>query len=168
MLNFLTKLTNGKTVIGTAIQTSSGVGDAEKVIGTDASGKIDISLLPGSVISTPVTAIADGALTAGDFINVYDDLGTAKVRKADASDATKICNGFVLASYLDGATVSCYTRGENTAFAGTAGAIYYLSATTPGLATTTAVAETPGNFHQVLGFGTGTSFVFEFDDVIYM
>ncbi len=48
--------------------TSSGVGDADKIVALDATGKIDISLLPPGVGAEVVVAISSENLGAGDFV----------------------------------------------------------------------------------------------------
>jgi hypothetical protein len=68
---------------------------------------------------------------------------------------------------LTGDSATIYTKGVNTALSSTEGLVYYLSATTAGLGTVTAPAQTVGNFLQVLGVGVPSGVLFEFDPVIY-
>lgn len=73
---------------------------------------------------------ASEALTAGQVVNVWDDAGTTKVRKANATTTGKPCHGWVAASYSLGATAEIFTLGICTSIAGlTAGTTYYLSTT---------------------------------------
>ncbi len=48
------------------------------------------------------TILVAEALTAGDFVNVYNDAGTTKVRLADRDSIATIANGFVILSYAPG------------------------------------------------------------------
>jgi hypothetical protein len=164
---FLTLPTTGKTTLVSAISTSTGATDANKIFMTNSSGKIDASFMPSGVEIQVETANATEDLTSGNFVNIYDNAGTPAVRKAIANDVDKIANGFVLASVLTGANATIYTKGVNTSLASTEGLKYYLSATTAGLGTTTAPAQTVGNFQQTLGIGVPSGVLFEFDDVIY-
>jgi len=82
------------------------------------------------------TAIAAVVLTAGDFVNIYNDGGTLKARLADCS-LNRPADGYVLAGYGIGATATVYLEGHNTSLAGlTIGDMLYLS--TIGDATATA------------------------------
>jgi len=80
-------------------------------------------------------------LAAGDLVNVFNDTGTPKVRKADASGASaaKSANGFVLAAYNSAESALVYWEGTITGLSGlTAGTVMFLSGGTAGLATATA------------------------------
>ena len=90
-------------------------------------------------------------LTAGDFINIFDDAGTIKVRKADASGGNaKKAHGYVLANVTAPALASIYFGNLNNQKSGlTLGATYYLSAT-PGAITTTS-PSTAGHISQQIG-----------------
>jgi hypothetical protein len=166
-LKFLTVLTTGATRLVSAITTSLGSGDANKIIATDSNGKIHSSFMPTGVEIQVETAIATEDLTDGNFVNIYDNGGTPSVRKGIANDVNKLVKGFVLANFLIGDTVTIYTKGVNTSITADVDAVYFLSATTAGLATTTAPAQTVGNFQQTLGVGVPSGVLFEFDAPIY-
>ena len=72
--------------------------------------------VPG-VLGTTVSVVAGATLTAGQWVNLYNVAGTANVRPADSTDATKPVHGFVLAGYASSATVTVYLGGPNTAVA---------------------------------------------------
>ena len=167
-LKFLTKV-NGLTKLISAITSSAGAGDANKVLATDSTGKIDPSFMPPGVELAVESIVTSEDLAAGDFINIYNNGGTRTIRLADAS-GDKPAHGFVLAGFLTGATASVYTRGTNNQLTGlTVGTRYYLSATAPGEVSATAPAETSGYIHQVLGPAINTTTVqFEYDDPIYI
>src|SRR5512139_3232941 len=81
----------------TAIQSSAGAGDAGKIPALDAGGKLHSSMMPTGTATETDDITASEALSAGDFVNIYDSAG-AKCRKADATTAGKEAHGFVLAA----------------------------------------------------------------------
>jgi hypothetical protein len=164
---FLSLPNTGKTTLLTAINASTGVSDANKIFTTNSVGKIDASFMPPGVEIQVETANATEDLVAGNFVNIYDNAGTPAVRKAIANDVDKIANGFILTNTLTGVSATIYTKGVNTSLVSTEGVQYFLSATTAGLGTITAPAQTVGNFLQVLGIGVPSGVLFEFDPVIY-
>ena len=106
--------------------------------------------------------IASENLSAGNFINKWNDSGTAKARKADATTEGKQADGFVLVAVTIGNPVVVYSIGQiNNQLSGlTVGTVYYLS-TTPGGVTITA-PSTPGNIVQKLGTtSSATEMVFD-------
>jgi hypothetical protein len=98
---------------------------------------------------------ASEALAAGDLVNVWNSTG-AKVRKADASVAGKEAHGFVLAAVSSAASATVYFEGTDTQVTGQTPGVVYLSATTPGLATTTPPSGT-GQVVQRVGFATSAT-----------
>lgn len=133
----------------TAITQSAGAADAGKIIATNSAGGVDESFLP----------IGDGArafplsqaLSAGDFVNVYDDGGVAKLRKADASSPATRAHGFVREAGAEGENVKMYGSGVLEGFADlTVGATYVLSDTTPGEATLVSPSAS-GHIAQIVG-----------------
>jgi len=141
-----------------AINSSAGAADSDKVIRTNASGVIDSTFLPGI---EGVTLTASEALDAGDLVNIWDDSGTASMRKADAS-GSKPADGFVLTSVSMGSTGVAYGEGKLTGLSGlTIGTTQYLSDSTPGDVTETPVT-TSGNILQKVGrAASATTIVFE-------
>ena len=131
--------------------TSAGVGDAGKLVALNPSGKLDGTLFPAGVGEEIITLVASEALSAGDFVNVWDDAGTPKMRKADATSTGKAADGFVTSSVTLSATGTFYAMGalNDQLSALTPGAIYYLS-TTAGAASTTRPIAT-GNIIQRVG-----------------
>lgn len=137
------------------------------IVAMDASGRIDSSVLPVGVGAEVVSATASEALSAGNFVNIYDNGGTISCRKADATTNGKPADGFVLAAVSNGATATIYTAGNiNTQVTGlTIGVDYYLS-TTPGAITTTA-PSTAGNIVQRVGRSTKTTEI-AFNPYVYV
>jgi hypothetical protein len=134
---------------------SVGVGDAAKIVERAANGYIDITDLPPGVGAATKVAIGSEALTAGDWINIYDNAGTPNVRKANATDNTKPVNGFVLANFASGASVTAYLSGLNTQRTGMTTGVRYFGSTTPGgqvaAAGVAAGLGATGNYVQFLG-----------------
>lgn len=145
-----------------SIQSSAGATDAGKVIAADSTGRIDSTFMPVGMGAETITATATEALTAGNFVNVYNNAGVISVRKADATTNSKPANGFVIAGFANAAVATVYMISQtNTAVTGlTVGAEYFLS-TTPG-AVASAPPSAAGNIVQFLGFAnSATSLAFE-------
>jgi len=153
----------------TALVTSTGVADANKVVATGADGRLDESLMPVGIGADIAILPASENLASGDHVNIWDDAGTAKARKADATSAGKEANGFVLDAATAGANATVYFEGRNTSLSGlTLGARYYLSASVPGGVTTTPPSAT-GNVVQYLGTAySATELAFEATDGIIL
>lgn len=151
-------------VEGTVV--STGVAEAGDVIALDATGKIDNSLLPTGIGADTKTLVSSENLSAGDFVNVFNDGGTEKARKADATTAGKEVDGFVLAAVTAPANATVYFEGLNDQLTGlTRGAKQFLS-TTAGGRTETAPTTT-GNVYQYLGRAVSdTEIAFEHGEAI--
>lgn len=160
---FLTILNNARQLV-TAISTSAGAGDGNKIVATDSSGRLSSTLMPVGVALATKSIVASEALSAGDFVNIWSNSGTENVRKADASNSRE-AHGFVLAAVASGASATVYLQGENTALSGlTPGTVRFLSAT-PGASSATAPAATA--IFQELGVATSpTTLIFEYDRAI--
>lgn len=129
------KLVGGRLNEANANATSAGAGDAGKMVKLNGAGKIDDTMLPGGIETRSITA--SEALSAGDVINLWNDAGTLKMRKADA-DTDRAIDGFVLSSVTSGASGTCYLEeAVITGLSGlTIGATYWLSATAGALTDT--------------------------------
>lgn len=156
MAKFLSRI-SGKTKEVTPITTSSGAGDASKIPQTDSDGRFHISLMPSGIGPATVVLPASEALSAGNFVNIWNDAGTIKVRKSDATTAGKEADGFVLSAVSSSANATVYKRGTNTSMAGlTAGSEYYLS-TTAGGVTALPGPTGAGNVSQFIGKATSAT-----------
>lgn len=68
-------------------------------------------------------------ITAGSFVNIWDDAGTAKIRKASWNTGY-LADGYVLSAFLSGDQATFYQAGVNTMCApGTPGQTAYIAAT---------------------------------------
>lgn len=150
-------ITGNSTGEVAAIQSSAGAGDAGKIPALDAGGLLDATMMPAGVGANTKALAASEALAAGDFVNIWDDTGTTKMRKADASTSGKEAHGFVLASVESAATGTCYLSGVNNQLTGlTGGTTYFLSASVPGGVVDTVPSST-GNVMQRLGTADSTT-----------
>ena len=140
-------ITNGKT-------TSTGAGDSGKLVALDGSGRIDSTMMPVGIGADTATITTSEALSAGDFVNVWNSTG-AKVRKADATVSGKEAHGFVLSAYGSGAPASVLFEGSNTGVTGQTPGPVFLS-TTAGIATSTAPSGS-GNVVQRIGFAVSAT-----------
>jgi hypothetical protein len=139
------------------ITTSAGAGDASKIAQTDGTGRFDISLMPIGIGAEVASIVASENLSAGDYVNIFDSAGTIKVRRADASSASKEAHGFVITSFTTGGTATVYYGNMNTGVTGlTIGLTYFLSGSTPGAITTTA-PSTSGYIVQKIGRSISTT-----------
>jgi hypothetical protein len=137
-----------------SIGTSAGAGDSTKIPHLDSAGRLDSSFMPTGIAADTASITASEALSAGDFVNVWNSTG-AKVRKADASVSGKEAHGFVLAAVSNGAAATVYFEGSNTGVTGQTPGAVFLS-TTPGIATNTAPSGS-GNVVQRIGFATSAT-----------
>ena len=160
-------LATGKKERVSTVQSSAGVADADKIPSLNAQGHIDATMLPPGVGADTKDIEAGEALSAGDFVNIYDDAGTPKVRKADASN-NRPANGFVLNNFAAAATATVYFEGTNDQLSLlTAGTRYYLDKSTPGGVTADVSAYVATDIHQFLGVGCSASSInFEGSDCI--
>ena len=146
-LNFL-DIVSGRFKQLTAIITSSGAGDANKIIGTNAAGKLDATFLPDGIGADAVTRTASEAISARAIVNITSGGG---IRNADASSEGFEAICFAPSAISNGASGEVRFDGTITGLSGlTPGAIYYLSETA-GAITLTPVAGT-GKVHQVVGY----------------
>ena len=153
-----------------SLQSSAGSGDAGKIVALDSTGKIDNSMMPTGIGADTKAITASEGLAAGNFVNLWSDAGTLKVRKADASGgAAKQVDGFVLAAVTSGNSATVYFEGTNNQLSTlTLGSRYYLSGTTPGGATATA-PSTAAYIIQYLGKAiSATEISFEMSNVLVL
>lgn len=145
---------SGIPTLVTPISTSAGAGDANKIPQTDGSGKLDVTFMPTGVGAATVSIVASENLSAGDFVNIYDNAGTVNCRKADNTNG-RPANGFVLSAVTATQSATVYLSGQNTQLSSlTRGANYFLG--TGGGVTTTAPSTT-GYVIQYLGRAYATT-----------
>ena len=164
-------LVNGRFREGAleSVDASTGAADADQLVRLGSDGKLSETLMPTGIGADAMSMPASENLAGGDFVNVWDDAGTASARKADATAAGKEADGFVLDAVASGQPATVFFEGRNSGLTGlTVGARYYLSTTTPGAAAETPPAGT-GNVVQFLGRATSpTSVAFEATDGVIL
>lgn len=151
-------------VVATVV--SAGAGNDGDIVALDSTGRLDNSVMPVGIGADTKSITASENLSAGDWVNIWNDAGTTKVRKADATTEGKEADGFVLSAVTSGNPATVYFEGTNNQNSGlTLGARYYLS-TTAGGETATA-PSTSGNVVQYLGKAvSATEISFEPDQPI--
>ena len=150
--------TTGRLKQNDATTTSSGAGQAGKIVALDSAGKLDASLIPsGAGDADVINLTATEALTIGDWVNIYNNSGTPAARKALATDTTKPAHGFVIAGVGAGVAGNIYLGGSNNkipiaSFTATdIGKEMFLSAVTGGLGVTAPNTTSSGYLLQRLG-----------------
>lgn len=122
-------IVNGIKTLIAAIAATTGVTDAYKIICTGSDGKLDNSFLPAGIGAEVKVVVTSENFAANDLINIYNDGGTEKGRKADASNGYR-AHGYVKASSTSGQNATIYMYGIMTGLSGLVpGASQYLSAT---------------------------------------
>ena len=145
----------GKITELAATIVSAGAANEGDIVALDAGGKLDVSVMPTGIGADTASIPASENLAAGDLINIWNDAGTTKVRKADATSAGKEAMGFVKAVVTSPANASVYFEGDNSGLTGLVGGVLYLS-TTAGQTTSTAPSGS-GNVIQIVGFTTSAT-----------
>ncbi len=102
--------TTGRPRQVAAVESSAGAGDEGKIVALNASGKIDSTMMPADYDPEGLTQTmtASENIAAGDLVNIWDDAGTLKVRKADSATATKEADGFCDSAITSGASGSVH------------------------------------------------------------
>lgn len=140
-----------------AAQTSAGAGDAGKVVALNSAGAVDLTMMPSGIGPSTSSVLASEALAAGDLVNIWNNSGTANVRKADGSTTGKQADGCVLSSVSSGATALVYPPGSlNNAVSSLTPGPQFLSDTTAGKTAATA-PTTSGHTVQRVGSATTAS-----------
>jgi hypothetical protein len=145
---------------------STGAPDAGRVVALGADGMIDPSMLP---TAESIDIVAGEDLDAWDVVEIYNDAGTAKARKASAASATpRAASAFTRSAILTGVVGKVYPEGDLMGQTGlTPGARQYLSETV-GMITATPVSGA-GKLHQFVGKAiSATEVSFDPDDVIVL
>lgn len=121
-----------------ATQVSTGASNGGDLVALNDQGKLDDSMMPTGIGADTATVVVSEALAAGDYVNIYNNAGTANVRKADASGGlAKMAHGFVKTGFASGAQATVYFEGTNDQVSGLTPGNVWLSATTAGKATNT-------------------------------
>lgn len=154
---FLTFLSNTWHLIS-GVVISAGAANAGDLVALNDDGKLDESVMPSGIGAETASFPASENLASGDQVNIWNDAGTLRVRKADATAAGKRSHGVVKAAVTSGASALVYLPGITlTGLTGlTAGAHYFLG-TTPGAIVTDVSAYVAGNVIQRVGHALSTT-----------
>lgn len=155
------KNSGGSSTEQAALQTSAGAGDAGAIIALDSTGRIDSSMMPVGIGADTAVIVASEALSAGDLVNVWSNVGVFNVRKADASTTGKEAHGFVQAAVLLSGNATVYFEGPNTQVTGLTPGRKFLSSTVPG-GTQASAPSGAGQIAQCVGIATSAT-VLNFD-----
>jgi len=152
------------------INTSAGAADAAKIVQLDASGKLSSTMLPTGIGTDSVDILVGSDVTAGDFVNIYNNLGVAEIRPADNTVPYR-AHGFVLETVVadTSATATVYFEGTNTSQAGLSpGETYFLSSV--GDCDTYAnITKATGDIAQKVGVAiSATAISFEFTNPVIL
>ena len=142
----------GKTKQLFGIQTSAGAGDAGKLIAAGADGKLDSSFMPTGIGANQVVVPTTEALSAGQFVNLYNVTGTLSARLADNSN-NRAAWGYVTAAVASGASATVYRLNTvNANLSGlTAGSEYWLGVAGGTIAAALDPVTGVGKLDQYLG-----------------
>lgn len=135
--------------------TSDGSEDSGKIPVLNAFGRLSTSFIPDDIIADTYLMMAAENLGSGSIINIFDDNGVSKCRKASASFPDRGAHGYVLSSCLQGENALIYFEGNNNQVTGLTPGTLFLS-TTAGLATSNPPTGS-GKIVQRIGFATSTS-----------
>lgn len=166
MANKYIEQNNGDLNEVEGLDVSAGVGDAGKIPALNSLGQIDLTMMPTGIGPDTASIEAGENLAAGDFVNIYDDLGTTKVRKAVATGLGTRAHGYVLAAFTTGQTALVYFEGNNDQLSGKTGGTQYFLSETAGLSAAIA-PSTSGSIVQKIGVASSeTSINFERGQVV--
>lgn len=159
MTNYNRISTSGKVEEVAASETSTGVAEAGNLIRLDSTGRLDPSLLPTGFGDDVKNIVASEDLSAGDFVNIFDNAGVANAQLADRTNGRQ-ADGFVLEAVTTGSSATVFFEGVNTALTGlTIGIPYFLGTAGDVEAAPTTVS---GEILQCLGQSCGaTELTFE-------
>jgi len=131
------------------LQSSAGAGDAGKAVALDSTGRLSESMMPVGIGADTKDMVASEIIAAGSWVNVWDDAGAFKIRKADATTDGKYVDGFILEGVSLGGTVMVYFEGPNTQVTGmTPGSVFLQTTAGAGGAT---IPSASGNVVQRIG-----------------
>lgn len=145
------RLVSGKLSSIQAVVASLGAANDGDIVALDSTGKLDISVLPIGVGPDIATLVAFEDLAAGDYVNIFNDGGTEKVRLADNTNG-RDAHGWVEAAALTGVNAQIFFEGANDSFIGlTPGARVYLGVAGDIITTPLTPVTDSGKIHQFLG-----------------
>lgn len=161
---------NGNSVEQEFAATSAGAADAGRGVGLNSDGLVDSTMLP-SGISEARMYVAKEAILVGDLLNIFDDAGVSKVRKAIATGSAMQAHRVALTAAAAGAQVKADRTGILTSSALVPGKSYFLSESTSGgfSPTKPTTAPTLNKIRQKIGFAlSATELQIRIEDVLIL
>ena len=127
---FIQMTTGGNFTEKRGVQTG-GSSNANKIAALDSAGKIANTMLPDGIGQDTVVIQASEALSAGQFINIWQSGSDTRVRRASASSTITRADGFVKEDVASGSDATIFISGINTNVEGSinVGGKVFLSAT---------------------------------------
>lgn len=133
----------------TSVQASAGAGDASKIVALNAAGLIDQTMLAEA---QTISILPSEALSAGAFINIYNNAGVTSARNADNTAVAKKAHGFVTAGYASGVAATVFlSDGPNTAVTALTVGVEYFLGTAGGIVVGASIPTSTGSIVQRLG-----------------
>lgn len=122
-----------------------------------AGDTLPLTVLPSGTGPSNKGVVASENLAANDLVNLWDDSGTLKARKADA-DGAKPAHGYVKDGFSSAATATVFFEGEISGLTSkTPGARQFVSATAGEMAETAPTGN--GVISQCVGIATSATTV---------
>jgi hypothetical protein len=142
-------IVNGQLTQNEATDVSTGVSEAGDIVALGSDGKLDESLLPTGIAADVKILPSSENMSATNLVNVWNDSGTIKARKADA-DNGRPAHGFIKDPVTAPADVNVYFEGTIPGLTGLTGGDTMFLGTTAGESTDTAPTGS-GNIVQPIG-----------------
>jgi len=136
--------------------TSAGAGSNGLIPALNAAGVLDTSFMPSGVGADTQAVLTTEVISAGAYVNIWNNTGAYGLRNADNTAAGKEAHGFVLAGFSSGVSATVYFNGNNTAVTGQTPGKVFLGVT----GGTSATAPTgTGKVVQVLGISPASTVI---------
>lgn len=133
--------------------TVGGAANAFQIPALNASGMLDVTMMPTGIGPDTEQMPASEALAAGALVNIYSNAGTVTARNADGSTTGKQADGFVMAAVASGSQATVFLSGLNTTLSGLTAGLAFLSDTAAG-GVSAAGATIAGHTFQQVGVVT--------------
>lgn len=154
-------LVSGKIKEAVGLDSSAGAGSAGKLVALDSSGKINANMMPSGISAETVEVTASENLSQWDLVNIYDDSGTLKARKADGGTNKYVAHAFCPSSIDSASTGNVQMDGIITGTGLTPGSDYFLDDTAGGYTLFAGAPSGAGKILQKIGYAVSpTSLVF--------
>lgn len=141
--------------IPVGVQVSLGASSAGQAAVLNSAGVFDVSFYGPGIGQEVAVVPTSEAISAGAFVNIWNNSGTGNVRNASASSIATRAVGYVLQGYSSGANATVYFTGSNSSVTGAIPGTVWLG-TSPG-----SIASTPptgaGVLCQILGTATSST-----------